>query len=89
MMGASPSTATPSDSTLVIIDAQNEYAEGALRVTDAPNTRKAIAGLLEKYRAAKGRVVHVVHSVPEGTPIFTPSVASPPPLSNPTTSTKN
>lgn len=75
MMGAPPSTASPSDSTLIIIDAQNEYAEGALKVTDAPNTRKAIAGLLEKYRAAGGQIVHVVHQVPEGTPIFTPGTA--------------
>ncbi|KAM3416187.1 hypothetical protein BST61_g7793 [Cercospora zeina] len=72
MMGAPPSTATPSDSTLVIIDAQNEYAEGALKVTDAPGTRKVIASLLEKYRAAGGQIVHVVHNVPDGTPIFTP-----------------
>ena len=72
MMGAPPSTASPSDSTLIIIDAQNEYAEGALKVTDAPGTRKVIASLLEKYRAAGGQIVHVVHNVPEGTPIFTP-----------------
>lgn len=72
MTGASPSTASPSDSTLVIIDAQNEYAEGKLKVTNAPETRKAIAGLLNKYRDAGGKIVHVKHSVPEGAPVFTP-----------------
>lgn len=75
MMGAPPSTASPSDSTLIIIDAQNEYAEGALKVTDAPGTRKVIASLLEKYRAAGGQIVHVVHNVPDGTPIFTPNTS--------------
>lgn len=72
MIGAGPSTASPSDSTLVIIDAQNEYAEGKLKVTNAPETRKAIEGLLKKYRDAGGKIVHVKHIVPEGAPVFTP-----------------
>jgi len=73
LLGASPSTASPSDSTLVIIDAQNEYAEGKLAVSDSESTRKAIAGLLKKYRDANGRVVHIVHNVPDGAPVFTPN----------------
>lgn len=72
ILGAPPSTASPSDSTLIIIDAQNEYAEGKLQVTNAPSSRKAIAGLLQKYRDAGGRVVHVVHETPSGAPVFTP-----------------
>lgn len=72
IIGLSGSTASPSDSTLVIIDAQNEYAEGKLKVSNAPETRKAIAALLKKYRDASGKVVHVKHSVPEGAPVFTP-----------------
>lgn len=72
IVGATPSTASPDDSTLIIIDAQNEYAEGKLKVTNAPESRKAIAALLKKYRAGKGKVVHVTHSVPDGAPVFTP-----------------
>ena len=72
MLGATPSTASPHDSTLIIIDAQNEYAEGQLQVTNAPASRRVIASLLEKYRGGGGRVVHVVHKVPAGAPIFTP-----------------
>lgn len=72
MLGAPASTASPSDSTLVIIDAQNEYAEGHLKVTNAPESRKAIASLLEKYRSANGKVVHIVHQTPNGAPVFTP-----------------
>ena len=73
LLGAPPSTAKPSDSTLIIIDAQNEYAEGKLKVTNAPETRKAIASLLEKYRNAGGKIVHVVHQTPDGAPVFTPN----------------
>ncbi|KAI8316283.1 putative isochorismatase family protein YddQ [Colletotrichum sp. SAR11_240] len=72
IIGAPPSTATPTDSTLVIIDAQNEYAEGKLAVSDVASSRKAIASLLQKYRSAGGSIVHVVHDTPAGAPVFTP-----------------
>ncbi|KAI8187135.1 hypothetical protein COL154_007922 [Colletotrichum chrysophilum] len=72
IIGAPPSTATPTDSTLVIIDAQNEYAEGKLAVSDVATSRKAIASLLQKYRSAGGSIVHVVHDTPAGAPVFTP-----------------
>ena len=73
LLGVEPSTASPSNSTLIIIDAQNEYASGKLAVSNAPSTRKAIASLLEKYRSAGGKVFHVRHLVPEGAPVFTPN----------------
>lgn len=73
MLGAPASTASPSDSTLLIIDAQNEYAEGHLKVTNAPESRNAISSLVEKYRSAGGKIVHVVHKTPDGTPVFTPN----------------
>ena len=73
LLGVPPSTASPSDSTLVIIDAQNEYAEGKLKVSNAPESRKAIAALLQKYRDGNGKVVHVKHIVPDGAPVFTPN----------------
>ncbi|KAF5584022.1 amidase nicotinamidase [Fusarium subglutinans] len=72
LVGIPASTASPSDSVLIIIDAQNEYAEGQLKVTNAAESRKVIAGLLEKYRAANGSIVHVMHDTPEGAPVFTP-----------------
>ncbi|KAG8625333.1 hypothetical protein KVT40_007084 [Elsinoe batatas] len=73
LIGVPPSTASPTDSTLIIIDAQNEYASGKLQVSNAPSSRKAIASLLEKYRSAGGDIVHVVHQTPEGAPVFTPN----------------
>jgi len=72
LVGVPPSSATPSDSTLIIIDAQNEYADGKLACSNTPTSRKAIASLLEKYREANGSIVHVTHTVPEGAPVFTP-----------------
>lgn len=72
LAGIPPTVATPSNSTLVIIDAQNEYASGALAVKQVASSRANIGALLERYRAAGGHIAHVVHSVPEGTPVFTP-----------------
>ncbi|KAF4968007.1 hypothetical protein FSARC_4568 [Fusarium sarcochroum] len=72
LVGVQPSSASPSDSVLIIIDAQNEYAEGKLQVANVAESRKVIASLLEKYRSANGSIVHVVHATPEGAPVFTP-----------------
>ncbi|KIL86483.1 hypothetical protein FAVG1_10313 [Fusarium avenaceum] len=72
LIGVQPSSASTFDSVLIIIDAQNEYAEGHLKVTNVAESRKVIAALLEKYRSANGDIVHVVHATPEGAPVFTP-----------------
>ncbi|KAJ4989119.1 isochorismatase [Stagonosporopsis vannaccii] len=73
LLGVPPSTASPADSALLIIDAQNEYAFGQLKVTNAEASSKVIAALLEKYRAANGKIIHILHKTPEGAPIFTPN----------------
>jgi nicotinamidase-related amidase len=65
-------TASPTDSALLIIDAQNEYASGALTVRNPAESARVIAALLEKYRAANGKVIHIMHKTPEGAPVFTP-----------------
>ncbi|GKT61620.1 isochorismatase hydrolase [Colletotrichum tofieldiae] len=73
MLGVPPSTASTADSVLVIIDAQNEYAQGKLLISGVETSRVVIASLLEKYRAAKAPVIHVVHETPSGAPVFTPN----------------
>lgn len=75
IIGVPRSSASPQDSTLVIIDAQNEYATGALKTENVAETRKSIARLLEKYRkSGNGKnIVHVVHEAPAGAPIFIPN----------------
>jgi len=87
LIGVSRSTASTKDSVLIIIDAQNEsvpsyylpqntdrsrYANGHLKTSNVSSTRAAIASLLERYRAASAPIIHVVHSVPAGAPVFTP-----------------
>ncbi|CAI4220153.1 unnamed protein product [Parascedosporium putredinis] len=69
--------ASTKDSTLVIIDAQNEYAEGKLTVKNIASSRKVIHALLEKYRASGGNVVHVVHDTPRAPPSSHPAPSSP------------
>ena len=73
LIGVSPSTASPSDPTcaLIIIDAQNEYATGLLKTANVSSTRKAIAGLLERYRGGKAKIIHVLHKTSEAAPVFT------------------
>ena len=77
LIGLPPSTASVQDSTLIIIDAQNEYASGLLQVKHVDASRKAIADLLARYRhSGDGKnIVHVVHQVPAGAPVFTPDTA--------------
>ncbi|KAH7312652.1 Isochorismatase-like protein [Stachybotrys elegans] len=61
IIGLEASTPTTQDSTLLIIDAQNIIASGPMPARDVEKPRAAIAALLQKYRAAKGKVVHVIH----------------------------
>ncbi|PKY00056.1 pyrazinamidase/nicotinamidase [Aspergillus campestris IBT 28561] len=77
LIGLPPSTASVQDSTLIIVDAQNEYASGLLQVKHVDASRKAIAELLSRYRHnGDGKnIVHVVHQVPAGAPVFTPDTA--------------
>jgi nicotinamidase-related amidase len=72
LIGVQPSKASVADSTLIIIDAQNEYAEGKLKCSNTASSRKVIASLLQKYRDGNGKIVHVVHDTPDGAPVFTP-----------------
>ena len=74
LVGVPPSTASPVDSALIIIDAQNEYAEGHLKTANVESTRKAISDLLDTYRKAgsSSNIIHVTHATPSGAPVFTP-----------------
>lgn len=74
MIGVGPSTASAADSTLIIIDAQNEYADGQLKTANVQSTRSAINDLLTTYRKAGSpeNIIHVTHQTPDGAPVFTP-----------------
>src|SRR5690606_10926719 len=73
ILNAPPSTFSPSDSVLIIIDAQNEYANGKLAITNLARSRPNILKLLNAFRKANGHIVHVLHQVPVGAPVFTPN----------------
>lgn len=73
LLGVPPVQANPKMSVLLIIDAQNEYADGLLKTGNVSSTRSAIASLLSAYRKeAPSHIVHISHSVPSGAPVFTP-----------------
>ena len=61
MAGATPTPATMADGILLIIDAQREYTDGLLPLPGVQSAIEALAGLLEKARAAGAPIVHVRH----------------------------
>ncbi|KAL9575933.1 MAG: hypothetical protein Q9212_007548 [Teloschistes hypoglaucus] len=78
---------TPTDTALLIIDAQNEYAHGKLAIFEVEESRRVIGEVVGKWRSARskagkeegegekgesGVVVHICHETPEGAPVFTP-----------------
>lgn len=62
-------TASPiSDSALVIIDAQNTYREGIMKLDGVEPALAECKVLLERFRAAGRPVFHVQHDAGEGSP---------------------
>ncbi|MDH3229702.1 MAG: cysteine hydrolase [Alphaproteobacteria bacterium] len=61
MAGADLAPSKLSESTLVVIDAQNEYRSGALPLAGVDAAVREIAALLARARAAGAPVVHVQH----------------------------
>src|SRR4029450_509483 len=61
MAGMTPTPATMTDGVLLIIDAQREYTDGLLPLPGVQPAIEALAGLLEKARAAGAPIVHVRH----------------------------
>jgi len=61
LAGASPAPSRLSESTLVLIDIQNEYFDGPLKLDGAKAAAKAAAKLLHRARKLGTPVVHVRH----------------------------
>ncbi len=61
LAGATPAPSRLGQSTLVLIDIQNEYFDGPLRLTGVEAAAKEAAGLLTRARALGAPVVHVRH----------------------------
>lgn len=61
-MAGVPNTPPPlAESVLLLIDAQNEYVNGALALPNAKAATEAMDDVLAKARAAGAPVVHVMH----------------------------
>ena len=57
-----------SDSALIIIDAQNTYCEGVMKLDGVDAAMDECKSLLERFRAAGRPVFHVRHDAGPGTP---------------------
>ena len=61
LAGATPTPSRLGASTLVLIDIQNEYFDGPVRLTGVEAAAEVAAGLLARARALGAPVVHVRH----------------------------
>jgi len=61
LAGATPVPSRLGQSTLVLIDIQNEYFDGPLRLAGVAAAAEVAAGLLARARALRAPVVHVRH----------------------------
>jgi nicotinamidase-related amidase len=61
LAGANPTPSHIAGSTLVLIDVQNEYFDGPLKLTGVEPAAETIAGLLARARAAGAPVIHIRH----------------------------
>ena len=68
--GAAWPVARLSNSVLIIVDAQREYAEGKLPLSGIDDAVANIASLLTRARVAGTPIIHVVQHSPKNRPIF-------------------
>ena len=61
LAGATPAPARIAESVLLLIDIQNEYFDGPLRLAGVEAAAETAAGLLARARAAGAPVIHVRH----------------------------
>ena len=61
MAGANPAPPPLSESTVVVIDAQREYTDGKLPLTNVQPALAEIGKLLRRARALQVPVIHIVH----------------------------
>ena len=75
MAGGFPVAPRLSESTVVVINAQHEYVDGALILPGVGAAMEEIGRLLERARASRSPVIHVVHHSREGGGLFEPGSA--------------
>jgi nicotinamidase-related amidase len=62
LAGANPSVTPLSKGVLVLIDIQNEYFEGPLKLSNVETASEVAAGLLKRARSAGTPVIHIRHN---------------------------
>lgn len=72
LSGITPAIGNVDNAALIIIDAQEEYRSGALKLHGLEAALKNVAHLLAHWRRHKGPVIHIVHHSPAGAAIFNP-----------------
>ena len=68
LTGMDPNPSPISDSALVLIDCQQTYREGVMRLEGVEPALKEAATLLKRFREAGRPVIHIMHDAGVGTP---------------------
>lgn len=68
--GAPPIAPRLRDSTIVVIDAQQEYVDGALALPGSLAALEEIGRLLERARRLQAPIIHIVHHARAGGALF-------------------
>lgn len=66
--GLTNNASSVSESALIIIDAQNTYTEGVMKLDGMDDALQACKSLLDRFRQAKRPVFHIQHDAGEGSP---------------------
>lgn len=68
LTGMDPDPAPISESALVLIDCQQTYREGVMRLENVESALKEADALLQRFREAGRPVIHIMHDAGSGTP---------------------
>ncbi|MES1934531.1 isochorismatase superfamily hydrolase [Salinisphaera shabanensis T35B1] len=73
--GANPPVGTPKTAALIVIDAQEEYRDGALKLSGLAPALDNVARLIAHWREEGGTIIHFVHHGAPAGPMFDPDGA--------------
>ncbi len=72
MLGVKPTDVKISENTLIVVDAQKEYVEGNVKLTDVEPALESLARILKRARKAGIKIIHFKHHATKGAPVFDP-----------------
>ncbi|RZT88825.1 nicotinamidase-related amidase [Pseudonocardia sediminis] len=68
LMGLPATPAPLSESALIMVDLQNTYTEGIMKLDNVEPALEEAATLLDRARSAGAKVIHIQHDAGEGSP---------------------